>query len=92
MSTIKPFDDATLLQSVRKTGCVVTAEEHSILSGLGSAVASCLGENYPAPLRRIGTPDCFGESGESEALMKKYSLTSENVQKSAEEVIGRKKR
>lgn len=90
MSTIKPLDENTLLRSVKKTGCVVTAEEHSIESGLGSAVGTTLGEHYPAPMKRVGTPDCFGESGESDDLMRRYGLTAEKVVASAEEVIRRK--
>jgi transketolase len=90
MSTIKPLDENTLLRSVKKTGCVVTAEEHSIKSGLGSAVGTALGEHYPAPMKRVGTPDCFGESGESDDLMRRYGLTAEKVVASAEEVIRRK--
>lgn len=91
MSTVKPLDESTLLRSVRKTGCVVTAEEHSTKSGLGCAVACALSENLPVPLRRVGTPDCFGESGESNQLMCRYGLTAEHIITSAEEVIRRKK-
>lgn len=90
MSTIKPLDENTLLRSVKKTGCVVTAEEHSIESGLGSAVATALGDHYPVPMKRVGTPDCFGESGESDDLMRRYGLTAEKIKASAEEVIRRK--
>ncbi|NLI73730.1 MAG: transketolase family protein [Euryarchaeota archaeon] len=91
MSTIKPFDEDTLLHSVKKTSAVVTAEEHSVTTGLGSAVAAVLGEKLPSPMKMIGTPDCFGESGESEELMRRYGLTSERVALAAEEVIRRKK-
>ncbi len=91
MSTVKPLDEEVLLRSVEKTGAVVTAEEHSITTGLGSAVASVLGENLPSPMKMIGTPDCFGESGESEELMRRYGLTAERVALAAEEVIRRKK-
>jgi len=91
MSTVKPLDVETLLRSVRKTGCVVTAEEHSIRSGLGSAVACVLAQQYPAPMKMVGTPDCFGESGESAELMCRYGLTAEEVTSSAEEVIRRKR-
>lgn len=91
MSTVKPLDDTTLLRSARKTGCVVTAEEHSVTSGLGAAVACALSENYPVPLRRVGTPDCFGESGESNMLMSRYKLTADHIIASAEEVIRRKR-
>ncbi len=91
MSTIKPLDAETLLQAVRKTGCVVTAEEHDSISGLGSATAMLLAENQPTPMKSIGIPDIFGESGESDELMKKYGLTAEAVVEAAEEVIRRKK-
>jgi transketolase len=90
MSTIKPLDEAAVIRSAKKTGCVVTAEEHSIKSGLGSAVATILSEHRPAPMRLVGTPDCFGESGESDDLMRRYGLTAERIISSAEEVIRRK--
>ena len=90
MSTVKPLDGPTLLSSVRRTGCVVTAEEHSVRSGLGSAVACVLAQNHPVPVNIVGTPDCFGESGESAELMCRYGLTAEKVAASAEDVIRRK--
>ncbi|MCQ5376177.1 MAG: transketolase family protein [Methanomassiliicoccales archaeon] len=92
MSTIKPLDEETIIRCAQKTGAIVTAEEHNILSGLGSAVATCLCENYPVPMRRVGIPDTFGESGESEELMIKYGLTSDEIVKAAKEVIGRKRK
>ncbi len=91
VSTIKPLDKEAIAKSVEKTGCIVTAEEHSIEGGLGSAVCEFLCETYPVPQQRIGTPACFGESGESEALMKKYGLTKEHVVEASEKVIRRKK-
>ncbi len=90
MSTIKPLDQDALLSSVKKTGAVVTAEEHSIINGLGSAVAECLAENLMAPLHRIGIPDVFGESGDSDQLMVKYGLTSGKIVEAAEAVVRRK--
>ncbi|MEM2944325.1 MAG: transketolase family protein [Methanomassiliicoccales archaeon] len=92
MSTIKPLDEETVLKWARKTGAIVTAEEHNVLSGLGSAVATCLCENYPVPMRRVGIPDTFGESGESEELMVKYGLTSSEIIKAAIDVVGRKRK
>ena len=77
--TIKPLDTEAVVKSARKTGKVVTAEEHSIIGGLGSAVAEVLGENYPVPMRRVGMRDTFGESGEPEELMKKYGLTKNEI-------------
>jgi transketolase len=90
VSTIKPLDTETILRSVSKTKCVVTAEEHSIIGGLGSAVAECLAEGRPTPQERVGVKDLFGESGEPGELMKKYGLTTDDVVRSAENVIGRK--
>jgi transketolase len=79
MSTIKPIDKETLLNSVKKTGCVVTAEEHSIIGGLGSAVSEVLSEEYPCPVKKIGIKDQFGQSGKPEELLKYYGLTSDDI-------------
>lgn len=79
VSTIKPLDEETILQSVKKTGRIVTAEEHSIIGGLGSAVAECLCENYPAPLFRIGIRDVFGQSGTMKELLHLYKLDGEGI-------------
>ncbi|MDH7508447.1 MAG: transketolase family protein [Methanomassiliicoccales archaeon] len=92
MSTIKPLDEETIIRCARKTGAIVTAEEHNILSGLGSAVAACLCENYPVPMKRVGIPDTFGESGESEELMVKYGLTSDEIVRAAVDVMRRKRK
>lgn len=77
--TIKPLDKETILRSIKKTGRVVTAEEHSIIGGLGAAVAEVLGESLPAPLRRVGMKDVFGETGEIGALRQKFGLTKEVI-------------
>lgn len=90
MSTIKPLDVDTVLMAARKTGAVITAEEHSVIFGLGNSVAITLGEKYPVPLKRVGIPDTFGESGEWDELMIKYGLTPENIVSAAEEVIKKK--
>lgn len=90
MSTIKPLDDVAVIRSVKKTGCIVTAEEHSIIGGLGSAVSELLAKAYPAPLERIGTKDTFGESGPADELMKKYGLTADDIVEAAKKVIMRK--
>jgi transketolase len=92
MSTIKPLDSKTVLASVSKTGCSVTAEEHSIIGGLGSAVAECLCEECPAPLVRVGTKDTFGESGKAELLMEKYGLTAGAIAVAAKSAISKKKK
>lgn len=91
MSTIKPLDTETLEATVAKTGAVVTVEEHSIIGGLGSAVAEYLSENVPVPLFRVGTRDTFGESGEAEELLVKYGLTASDVAAAAKNVIKRKR-
>jgi transketolase len=91
MSTIKPLDEEAIIASASKTRCVVTAEEHSIIGGLGSAVAECLSANVPVPLERVGTKDTFGESGDPAELMKKYGLTSSDVITAALNAIKKKK-
>ena len=90
MSTIKPLDTETLLASVSKTGCCVTAEEHSIIGGLGSAVAEALSESVVAPLERVGTCDTFGESGKPAELMEKYGLTAAHIAEAARKSISRR--
>ena len=90
ISTIKPLDSAALVASVSKTGCCVTAEEHSIIGGLGSAVAEALADSCPAPLERVGTMDTFGESGKPAELMAKYGLTAEHIADSAHKSVSRK--
>lgn len=90
MSTIKPLDETILAKSAKLTGAIVTAEEHNFLTGLGSAVACYLVENEQVPMRRVGIPDVFGESGESDELMEKYGLTKERVVTAAKDVIRRR--
>jgi len=77
--TIKPLDEAIILKSVAKTGCIVTAEEHNKLGGLGESVARTLALNNPTPQEFIATDDTFGESGTPEQLMKKYGLDAEAI-------------
>ncbi|MFA6803794.1 MAG: transketolase family protein [Candidatus Methanomethylophilaceae archaeon] len=91
MSTIKPLDTDAIARSVGRTGCVVTAEEHSIIGGLGSAVAEYLSEDLNAPLTRIGTRDKFGESGEVDILLKEYGLTAEDIVAAAKKSISKKR-
>lgn len=90
ISTIKPLDSAAVVASVSKTRCCVTAEEHSIIGGLGSAVAEALADSCPAPLERVGTMDTFGESGKPAELMAKYGLTAEHIADSARKSVSRK--
>lgn len=85
--TIKPLDAATILASVEKTRCVVTAEEHQITGGLGGAVAELLVENLPAPMRRVGVKDRFGESGTPDELMQHFGLTSNNIAVAVHDVL-----
>lgn len=91
VSTIKPLDAECIKRSVSKTGCAVTAEEHSIIGGLGSAVAELLSEECPAPLTRVGTKDTFGESGKAELLMEKYGLTAKDIVEAANVSISKKR-
>lgn len=91
VSSIKPLDKETIVQMARKTGAVVTAEEHSIYGGLGSAVAEVLGENHPVSLERVGIRDRFGESGSPEQLLEVCGLTVENIVKAVHRAIKRAK-
>jgi len=88
--TIKPLDEDAILGSVRKTGCVVTAEEHNYLGGLGESVAGFLSRNHPTPQEFVATQDTFGESGTPEKLMEKYGLNRNAIIKAAEKVLKRK--
>ncbi|MDO9557573.1 MAG: transketolase family protein [Coriobacteriia bacterium] len=87
VASVKPLDVETLVGSVRKTGRVVTCEEHSIIGGLGSAIAELLGEAYPVPLRRVGVKDVFGTSGEPDELMVYFGLTALDIVTSARELL-----
>jgi len=88
--TIKPLDDEAILKSVTKTGCVVTAEEHNYLGGLGESIARVLVKNNPFPQEFVATNDTFGESGTPQQLMKKYGINSESIIDSVIRVIKRK--
>ena len=90
ISSIKPIDADLIVRAARETGCVVTAEEHSIIGGLGGAVAEVLAENCPVPVKRVGIEDKFGTSGDADLLMELYGLTADNIAKAAREVIKRK--
>lgn len=90
VSTIKPLDVQTILSSVDKTGCAVTAEEHSVVGGLGSAVSEALVEGCPVALERVGVPDTFTESGKPAELLKKYGLTSTDIAAAARSAVTRK--
>ncbi|PPK92818.1 transketolase [Nonlabens xylanidelens] len=88
--TIKPLDEEAIIKSAKKTGCVVTAEEHNFLGGLGESVARTLSLNHPTPQEFVATNDTFGESGTPAQLLEKYGLNAENIALKAEAVIKRK--
>jgi transketolase len=85
--TVKPLDEQAIIAAAKRTGRVVTAEDHTIVGGLGSAVAEVLGENYPTPLRRIGWRDVYGESAPNEPLLGKYGLTPGHVAAGARSLL-----
>jgi len=90
MHTIKPIDQETIIQAAKETGAIVTAEEHQINGGLGSAVAEVLGKNVPVPLEMVAVNDTFGESGDPEGLLKKYHLKDVDIVDAAIRVLNRK--
>ena len=90
ISTIKPLDNALITEMAQKTGAVVTAEEHNIYGGLGSAVAEVLVETCPVPMARVGVEDKFGESGLPDELLEKYGLTAANIAEKAKAVVAKK--
>ena len=90
ISTIKPLDNALITEMAQKTGAVVTAEEHNIYGGLGSAVAEVLVETCPVPMARVGVEDKFGESGLPDELLEKYGLSASNIAAKAKAVIAKK--
>ncbi|MCR5603239.1 MAG: transketolase family protein [Lachnospiraceae bacterium] len=85
--TIKPLDEELIIASAKKTGKVVTAEEHSVIGGLGSAVCDCLSEKLPTPVKKIGMQDVFGESGSAAALIHKYQLDAEGIYNQIKEFL-----
>ena len=88
--TIKPLDEESIINSVKKTGCVVSAEEHNFLGGLGESVARTLAQHLPAPQEFVATQDTFGESGVPAQLMEKYGLNAKSIFAKAEKVVDRK--
>ena len=87
MHTIKPLDERLVVASAKKTGRVVTAEEHSIIGGLGEAVASVLAEQHPVPMRRVGVRDVYGESGPAADLLHKYGLDADGIEAAVRSVL-----
>ncbi|MBS1687596.1 MAG: transketolase family protein, partial [Bacteroidetes bacterium] len=91
MHTIKPLDEAAIIKSLKKTGCVVTAEEHQQNGGLGDSVANVASRECPVPHEYVAVKDTFGESGKPTDLLQKYGLTKENIVAAAEKAMARKK-
>lgn len=89
--TIKPLDKEAVINSLQKTGCAVTCEEHNILGGMGDYIAHIAGKNCPVPIEFIGTNDTFGESGKPNELLSKYGLDTPNIIAAAESVLKKKK-
>jgi transketolase len=88
--TVKPIDEEAILNSIRKTKCAVTAEEHNIYGGMGDAVAQVAAKHFPIPIEYVGTKDTFGESGTPDQLLKKYGLDVKDIIAAAEKVLTRK--
>ncbi len=87
LASVKPFDEAAILRAARDTGALLVLEEHTVLTGVGALVASTTAENYPVPVRRVGVPDVFGESGEPWALLDHFGLSRERVLEEAWELL-----
>ncbi len=90
--TIKPVDRAAIVRAAQETGCIVTAENHNVIGGLGSAVAEVLAENCPVPMERVGVADEFGEVGSVEYLLERFKITPEEIGRKAKIAIERKKK
>lgn len=89
IATIKPLDAELVIKSAKKTGKVITVEEHNVIGGLGEAVCSALSECCPTPVKRIGINDVFGHSGPAKDLLKQFGLSAENIVKETKEFIGK---
>lgn len=85
--TLKPLDEEAIVEAARHTGHVVTSEDHTIIGGLGSAVAEVLGEHYPVPIRRTGLQDVFGESAPNDELLEKYGLTAAHIAAAVRDIL-----
>jgi transketolase len=91
MHTVKPIDEELIIRYAKKCGCAVSAEEHNVQGGMGSAVAEVLTDRYPIPLKRVGVNDTFGESGEAQELLNKYGLTAAHIEEAARQAIEMKR-
>jgi transketolase len=92
LASVKPIDEALIVESVQRTGCAVTAENGSVLGGFGSAVAEVLGENYPVPIKRIGVQDQWIQGGPEDDLMTFYKMQPVDIAASARASIAMKKK
>ncbi len=89
MHTIKPIDEEAIIRAARETGAIVTAEEHQVVAGLGSAVAEVIVQHCPVPMAFVGMPNCFGESGDPRQLMEKYGMTGQAIAEAAIRLLSR---
>jgi len=89
LATIKPLDDKAIVELAKKTGRIVTVEEHQIAGGMGSAVAECLAQNFPVPIEFIGVHDQFGQSGTPDELIEHYGLGTKSIIKAVEKILKR---
>lgn len=89
--TLKPIDEEIIIKAAKETGAIVTAEEHNVIGGLGSAVSEVVSENYPVPVLKVGIKDVFGESGKPADLLEKYGLTANEIVKSVKKAMEIKK-
>jgi transketolase len=90
MFSIKPMDAAAVVKAASETGCIVTAEDHNVIGGLGGAVAEVLGSEMPVPLARVGVQDTFAESGDAEDVMRAYGLSADRIAEAARKVMARR--
>ncbi len=90
MASIKPIDEKLIVAQAKATGAVVSIEEHNVIGGLGSAVAEILGSSYPVPIERIGVQDTWGQSGDSDALLEYYGLSTQNIVDKVKKILTRK--
>ena len=91
MPTIKPIDEELIIESAKKTGIIVTVEEHNVIGGIGSAISEVVSENYPDLVKKIGINDVFGQSGTPDELMKEYGLTVDNIVEKVKDAISNRK-
>jgi transketolase len=90
MASVKPIDSSAIVRAARETGAIVTVEEHTIIGGLGSAVAEVLVENQPVPMQRLGIMDTFAESAPQEDLLDAYGLSTQRIIQAVKDVVSRK--